>query len=153
MFVNTISRLRKAGAITAVTGSLVAASVSTPAPAAAAGAFTVTLSPAGNGGATATLSDTILPSNQYLLTLTSTGTGTCTLTGPIVQIADFDVRGFGNPVTATVSGACTLYNAVVTYTVTWTGVTGSSGQFPVVCTWVLGMRRCSVSSFSVPSPI
>lgn len=149
-----ITSLRRAGAVVVAAASLVvASSAMSPAPAAAAGAFTVTLTPASNGGGTATLSDTILPANQYLLTLTSTGSGTCTLTGPTVQIADFDVRGFANPVSATVSGACALYNAVVAYTVTWTGVTGTSGQFPVVCTWVLGLRRCTTSTFSLPSPI
>lgn len=100
--------------------------------------FRVRLDVGSNGGAVATLVDTIMPSSQYLLTLTSAGTGTCGLTGPTVQIADFDVQGFANPVAASVAGACTLYNGSVAYTVTWTGLPGTSGQFPVQRTWVLG---------------
>lgn len=112
----------------------------------------MTLVPAANGGGTAYLSDTIVPSNRYLLTLTNTGTGTCGLTGPTVQIADFDVQGFANPVSATVSGACTLYNASVVYTITWTGLPGTSGQFPVYCTWVLGNQQCSLTTVQVLLP-
>lgn len=133
--------------------ALTAAVTAVPAPAhAAPQEFRIEVRPGTNGGATATLSDTILPSNRYLLTLTATGAGACGFPGPTVQIADTDVQGSTNPVSATVSGACTLYNGTVVYTVTWTGLPGSSGQFPVHCTWVLGTQQCSVSTVTLAVP-
>ena len=125
----------------------------TPAPAnASLGAFRVKADIAPNGGATAYLSDTILPSNRYLLTLTATGGGTCGLTGPTVQIVDSDVQGYANPVSATTAGACTLYNASVVYTVTWSGNPGASGQFPIYCTWVRGTQQCSPTQANIVAP-
>jgi hypothetical protein len=130
--------------------SLVAAVTAAPAPAhAALGSFSVRAFVAPNGGATAVLSDTIIPSDRYLLTLTATGGGTCGLTGPVVEIADADVQGFANPVSAAVAGACTLYNASVVYTVTWTGNPGPSGQFPIYCTWVQGTQTCSPTDATI----
>lgn len=134
----TLARI--ALALTLSTASLLAAA----SPAQAAGYFEVRVDVADNGGATATLTDTLMPGNKYLLALTATGGGTCALAGPTVQIAGVGYGGFSNPVSATVSGACRLYNGAVMYTASWTGLPGASGQFPVHCTWVLGVERCSL---------
>lgn len=148
------SGVRRLGRVVVATVSVAAALVIAPTSAEAThAAFKVSLAPAANGGATATLSDTIMPSNRYLLSLSATGTGTCGLTGPTVQIVDVDIQGPSNPVTAATAGACTLYNATVVYVVTWTGLPGSSGQFPVYCVWAVGQMRCSVTTVSVAVPV
>ena len=121
-------------------------------PAHAAGSFVIDADIATNGGATATLSDTLVPSNRYLLTLTATGGGTCGLPGATVQIVDNDIEGFANPVSAATSGACTLYDAAVAYTITWYGDPGVSGQFPILCTWTKGTQQCSPTTVSIVAP-
>lgn len=120
-----------------------------PVPASAAGAVTISVKPQANGGATASITDTVLASNYYIVALTATGTGTCSLTGPTVQIADAGI-GSGNPASADTSGACALYNGHVDYLFTWSGLPGTSGQLPVSCTWLLGRMSCTPGTFSVP---
>lgn len=148
-----LTTFRRLFRVAVTAASLAAAVVVAPTAAEAThAAFVVKINPDPNGGGTAYVSDTLVPSNKYLLTLTNAGTGTCGLTGPTVQIADTDVQGFGNPVSASVSGACALYNAAVVYTVTWTGVPGASGEFPVLCTWVVGTMECSVTTVNLALP-
>jgi hypothetical protein len=101
-------------------------------------AFDVQLTPHLNGGADVTLSDTIHSTYTYLMTVTAVGFGTCSLTSGTVQIEGYDVKGFGNPLKATTPGTCNLYDAVVEYTITWTTLSGSQGQLPIRCIWLLG---------------
>ena len=122
-----------------------------PAPA-QAGVFLARADIADNGAAVATLSDTLVPSNRYLLTLTAIGGGTCGIPGPLVQIADTDMQGIANPVNAYTAGACDLYDAEVTYLVAWVGSPGASGQLPIVCTWVKGTKQCTPTELSVAAP-
>lgn len=131
---------------------LTTAFAAVPAPAHAASSFQVKARVAPNGAASAYLSDTLVPSNRYLLTLTATGGGTCGPLGPTVQIVDTDTQGFANPVTAATFGGCTLYDASVVYTVTWNGSPGSSGQLPIHCTWVSGVQQCTPSEVNVVVP-
>ena len=132
---------------------LTAAITTLPAPPAhAAGSFDLRAQIAPNGAATATLSDTLVPSNRYLLTLTATGGGTCGVPGPMVEIAQTAREGYANPVSAATPGACTLYDASMVYTVTWNGNPGSSGQLPIYCTWVEGTQQCSPTTVSIVAP-
>jgi hypothetical protein len=135
-----------------VTLLLTAGVTAIPAPAGAATSFDVRADIEPNGAAFAWLSDTLMPSNRYLLTLTATGGGTCGVPGPTVQIVDTDVQGYANPVSAATSGACTLRDASVVYTVTWNGNPGTSGQVPIHCVWANGAQQCTPSTFSIVVP-
>lgn len=93
-----------------------------------------------------------MPSNRYLLTLTATGGGTCGLLGPTVQIVAAARDGFANPVSVSTPGACALYDATVFYTVTWTGIPGTSGQLPIACVWRSAVKTCTLTAVSVAAP-
>lgn len=78
----------------------------------------------------------------YTSVLTATGGGTCTLLNAAVTIADYDT-GYGNPSWTDTAGACTLYNATVEYTLTYTSVLGVTGVYYRTCVWELGTQICT----------
>jgi hypothetical protein len=84
-----------------------------------------------HGEAHGAVTDTINPSSVYTTVLTATGGGTCAL----------DTQG-----------GCTLYDATVDYTLTYTTVVGVTSSFYRTCTWVLGKATCSVPSLNLDPP-
>ena len=117
------------------------------APAANAATLSVSIGVSGNGAASGTVSGI---GSSYTSVLTASGTGTCALLNGVVTVADFDT-GAGNPSTTSTSGApCTLYDATVEYTLTYTSVLGASGTFYRTCKWVLGNKTCSPAGLTTP---
>jgi hypothetical protein len=112
------------------------------------GIFTVSINPVtANGSAFGTLSDGLNPGTSYITALTATGSGTCSLTGTEVVIDGVSTAS-GNPAYTHTLGACDLYNATVEYTLTWTSILGTTGQFQRTCVWVIGIQVCTPPSVS-----
>lgn len=106
------------------------------------GYFDANIVVAQNGAAQGTVTDTLNPYVTYTTALTSSGGGTCLLTTGEVVLDDFGTN-YGNPSITTTKGACSLYDASVLYTLTWTSILGTTGQTQVACYWLLGNRWCS----------
>lgn len=85
---------------------------------------------------------------SYTSVLTATGGGTCALLNAPSVIADADT-GSGNPSTTSTEGGCTLFNATVEYTLTYTSVLGVTGVFYRTCVWELGTQICSPRGVSL----
>ena len=121
--------------------------LASPAHAAAAdlnltGAFDASIEVGLNAAATGTVSDTINPTVSYVTALTATGGGTCLLATGEVAVTGVNTAT-GNPSVTHTLGSCNLYNASVEYTLTWTSILGTTGQFQRSCEWVIGIQVCS----------
>src|SRR5690348_6898405 len=98
------------------------------------------------------ISDGINPTTSYITALTATGSGTCSLAGAEVVIDGVSTAS-GNPAYTHTAGACTLYNATVEYTLTWTSILGTTGQFQRTCVWVIGIQEWSPPGVSGQLPL
>ena len=107
-----------------------------------AGSFDASIEVGLNAAATGNVSDTINPTVSYLTALTATGGGTCLLATGEVAVTGVNTAN-GNPSVTHTLGSCNLYNASVEYTLTWTSILGTTGQFQRSCEWVIGIQICS----------
>ena len=78
---------------------------------------------------------------SYTTVLTATGVeNRNTLTNGTILAAD---TGSGNPSTTHTEGGFDSQYAAVVYTLTWTGVLGTTGELTRVCVEVLGVPVCT----------
>ena len=85
---------------------------------------------------------------SFTSVLTASGSGTCALANGTANIAAFDTDS-GNPSLTHTNGAlCSLYNATVEYTLTFTAVIGATQTFYRSCVWVLGKQTCTIQGLN-----
>lgn len=130
--------VRGAAVAATVTVTATAGLVTVPS-AASAATISISIDVSSSGAATGSVGGI---GGSYTSVLTATGGGTCALLNAPAVIAGFD-SGSGNPSTTSTAGACTLYNATVDYTLTYTSVLGVTGTYYRTCVWELGTQICT----------